>query len=382
VVFTQGMRHAMFTTSDGWIYCGGVGGLTWFHPDSVRDNRTPPQIVITGFKILGEHSPLPARGRVAITLDHDHNTFSFEFAALDYGDPQRNQFMYLLEGADNDWVPAGTNRTVTYANVGPGDYVLRVRASNSDGVWNETGLSLPIVIEPPFWQTWWFRGVALILLGALAYGGYRYRLAKVLALERFRLRIANDLHDDIGSDLSGLALESDLIARRLPEGDQGRKRLQTVARTIRSAADNLRDVVWIVSPDQDRVQDLVERIREVAAKMLAGIQYEFRCTGVVLSGPLDVEFKRHVLMMFKEMLHNVVCHARASRVDVEFEHGRGRIRLCVRDDGVGFDPSGAHSGRGLRSLRARASAIGGTVRIESTLGHGTVVCLEADIIRL
>ncbi len=125
----------------------------------------------------------------------------------------------MLEGVDHTWVRAGTRRGVTYANVSPGSYILRVRASNSDGVWNETGLSLPIVIAPPLWQTWWFRGLLLVLLCALAYGAYRYRLARVVALERLRLRIANDLHDDIGSELSSLALESDLIARHIPEGD-------------------------------------------------------------------------------------------------------------------------------------------------------------------
>jgi signal transduction histidine kinase len=204
----------------------------------------------------------------------------------------------------------------------------------------------------------------------------------VLALERLRLRIANDLHDDIGSYLSSLALESDLLARRFPEGDPGRERLRAVGRTIRAAADNLRDVVWIVSPDRDKVQDLIERMREVASNILSGLPYEFRATGSDQSVALDIEFKRHVLMMFKEILHNVVCHARASRVEMEFDLNNGHMRLCVRDNGVGFDPSGKHSGRGLRSLQARASTIGGTVTIESTSGKGTAVCVEADITRL
>jgi signal transduction histidine kinase len=288
----------------------------------------------------------------------------------------------MLEGFDKDWIYCGTRHYASYTNLDPGSYLFRVKGSNSDGVWNEAGTSLTVIVDPALWQTLWFRGIVLILVGALAYGGYRYRLAKMLALEHLRLRIANDLHDDIGSDLSSLALESDLLARRFPEGDPGRERLRALGRTIRAAADNLRDVVWIVSPDRDEVQDLVERMREVAAKTLSGLPHEFRCSGSALSAALGIEFKRHVLMMFKEMLHNVVCHARASRVEVEFELNNGHVRLCVRDNGVGFDPSGKQSGRGLHSLHARASAIGGTVTIESTSGKGTAVCLEADITRL
>lgn len=382
VAATEGMRHALWTAQDGGIYCGGRGGVCWFHPDSISGNTTPPPVVITEFRIPQTDTALSVLDPGGVVLDHARNTFSLSFAALDYTDPGGNSFMYMLEGVDRSWVQGGTNHTVTYANVSPGSYLLRVRAANSDGFWNETGLSLPILITPPLWQTWWFRGLVVVLLGALAYGVYRYRLAKVLALERLRLRIANDLHDDIGSDLSSLALESDLIARRLSEGDPGRERLRAVGHSIRSAADNLRDVVWIVSPDQDRGQDLEDRMRESTAKMLQGLPYEFRSTGSTFAAPLDIEFKRHVLMMFKEMLHNVVSHARASRVAVEFKLDNGHMRLCVRDDGVGFDPSGKHGGRGLRSLQARASAIGGTVTIESAPGQGTAVCLEADITRL
>jgi signal transduction histidine kinase len=368
----------------GEMYFGGRGGIIVFHPDSIRDNPYVPPIAVTGFRRFDApaHLDSAVSEKRTIDLSYKDNVFSFEFAALNFVRPEQNQYAYTLEGHDSGWIYCGNRQYARYMNVPVGNYVFRVRGSNNDGVWNEEGVSLRILIAPPYWQTWWFRGVALVLLGALAYGGYRYRLAKMLALERLRLRIANDLHDDIGSDLSSLALESDLLSRRFPEGDPSRERLRVVGRTIRAAADNLRDVVWIVSPDRDEVQDLVERMREVAAKMLSGFSYEFRCSGSAPSGSLDIEFKRHVLMMFKEMLHNVVRHARASKVEVEFELITGHLRLCVRDDGVGFEPSAKQSGRGLYSLRARASAIGGTVTIESAPGKGTAISLEAGITRL
>ena len=373
-----------FRSRDGTIYVGAANGFLSFHPSRIRDNPLVPPVRITGMQVFDRPIIVerPFEEAPELVLAHTEKMVTFNFVGLCYSDPGKTRYAYMLEGLSQEWLQCGTQRTATFTNLDPGSYVFRVKASNSDGVWNEEGASFRFVIDPPFYQTWYFRGLVAVLLGLMVYGAYRYRIAKILAMERLRLRIANDLHDDIGSDLSGLALESDLLARRLPEGDPARERLHSVGRTIRSAADNLRDVVWIVSPDQDKVQDLVERMREVASKMLTGIGYEFHCTPSDLSVPLDIEFKRHVLMMFKEILHNVVRHARASAVDVTFHLGEKRLRLCVQDDGVGFDPSGKHGGRGLRSLQARASAIGGKVSIESEAGKGTVVSLEADITRL
>lgn len=221
----------------------------------------------------------------------------------------------------------------------------------------------------------------LTMFAGVLYALHMNRLAKVRAMERMRLRIADDLHDDIGSELSSIALESDLIARQLqPDGPQ-RARLLNVASTIRNAANNLRDVVWIVNPELDRVPDLVTRMRAVAGKMLVGLRYTIVSSGDPVDFSVDIEFKRHVLMMFKEMLSNVLRHAGATHVRIEIEQKARRLRVCVRDDGVGFDTSARFEGRGLSSLHARAEAIGGTLTLESRPGAGTTVCLEAEIIR-
>jgi signal transduction histidine kinase len=307
---------------------------------------------------------------------------TFDFVGLCYSDPEKTQYAYTLEGLSGDWMNCGTRRTATFTNLDPGFYVFRVKAGNADGVWHEEGASLKLVIDPPFWQTWWFRSLGLIVLGLALYGSYRYRVSRILAMERLRLRIANDLHDDIGSELSSIALESDLLARRFSTSDPAHERLRTVGRTIRTAADNLRDVVWIVSPDQDSIQDLVERMREVAGKMLSGISFSFSEKREGAPAPLEMEFKRHVLMMYKEILHNVVSHAQAANVVIDFTMKDNHMRLCVQDNGVGFDASQPHSGRGLRSLHARASAIGGKITIESVPASGTTVYIDADITRL
>jgi signal transduction histidine kinase/streptogramin lyase len=374
-------RNAFLKATDGTIYLGGPGGLTWFHPDHMPENDVVPQVVLTRFAILGRELRLPNLGIHDIRLSHRENTFSLDFAALEFTNPEQNQFMYKLEGSGEEWVHLGTERRIRFANVSPGEYLLRVRASNNDGVWNTEGTALAIIIDPPFWETWWFRGFTIALLAAAGFGLYRYRISAVQEMERLRLRIADDLHDDIGSALSAVALESDLIARRLSSEPEEQKRIREVGRGVRSAADTLRDVVWIVNPEQEQLSDLVARLRGVARTMLRGINVTFTAPDGLPALALEMEFKRNVLLMYKEVLNNIARHARASRVVILIEETENMLHVCVRDNGIGFDRATRTDGQGLRSMGARAESIGGNLTIESTPGSGTTVCFRGTIPR-
>jgi signal transduction histidine kinase len=365
------------------MYFGGTNGFVRFHPDSVHDNLDVPPVFITTFKKFYKDAELDSAitEKRAVELSYRENVFSMEFAALDYIHPERNQYAYKLEGLDKEWVYCGTRREATYTSLDPGTYTFRVKGSNHDGVWNEAGASLTVIVNPAFWQTFWFKAGVALLFAAVLYTLYRYRLSRLLELQRFRLRIADDLHDEIGSELSGIALESDLIARQLQAETPQHLRLTTIGRSIRAAADNLRDVVWVVNPELDTVQDLVARMRAIASKMLAGHQVTFESSTSPSWSSLDLEVKRHVLMMFKEMLNNILRHASATHVQIELNFKEKHLQLRVKDDGVGFTPSSPSTGRGLASLRSRAAAIGGKFTLESKPGSGTHVCLEADITR-
>ena len=138
-------------TSNGEMFFSGARGFTRFHPDSIKDNPFIPPIVITSFKKFDK----PASLSNEIRLPYDENFLSFEFAALSYISPERNQYAYKMEGLDKDWVYSGTRRYASYPNLDPGEYVFRVKGSNNDGVWNEAGTSISIIISPPWWKTTW-----------------------------------------------------------------------------------------------------------------------------------------------------------------------------------------------------------------------------------
>ncbi len=183
---------AAWRAPDGEMFFGGLRGFNAFYPDRLGGNPLPPPVVLTVFRVFDQPRAFEAdlQNMTEIHLAPGENFFAFEFAALDFTDPARNQYAYRLEGFDPDWVYCGTRRYAGYTNLPPGRYVFRVRASNNDGVWNETGASVTVVIEPAFWQTWWFRLlVALFVLGLISfYVGSRMRYVAALRAgeERFR----------------------------------------------------------------------------------------------------------------------------------------------------------------------------------------------------
>ena len=171
--------NAYFRTHNGTMYVGGINGFNLFRPENVRPNPFAPQVALTGFEIFNQPTKVDLSGREPIQLSYKQDFISFEFAAFDFQAPQKNQYAYKLEGFDKDWIQAGNRRFATYTNLSGGQYVFRVKASNSDGVWNEKGAAIPIFITPPVWQTWWFIGSLVVTLGVLVASGFRWRLNAV-----------------------------------------------------------------------------------------------------------------------------------------------------------------------------------------------------------
>ncbi len=169
--------NAYFQARNGAFYVGGVHGFSSFDPLNLRQNELPPPVVITDFSIF--NTPQPFNPAETIRLNYDQNFIAFEFAALDFHDPRRNQYAYKLEGFDKDWVQAGTRHYTSYTNLPHGDYTFRVRAANSAGVWNESGAALKLTVTPPLWQTWPFQMGLLLGGAALIAVAFQWRVRAV-----------------------------------------------------------------------------------------------------------------------------------------------------------------------------------------------------------
>lgn len=371
------LSGSSFKTRDGRMYFGGTEGLNVFHPDSIRDNPNIPPVVLTSFKVFDRPVPFfqsKAEPSV-VTLTYDQDFFSFDFVALDYTAPRKNQYSYMLEGFDKSWVTAGARRYAAYTGVPPGTYVFRVKGSNSDGVWNDEGAALRIIIAPPFWGTWWFMVLAAVSFAGLLYTVYRYRVRQVLAIERLRSRIAGDLHDDVGTDLSSIVLAAQSIERKLSLAPDQRNELRQIGSIALRTQEMMRDIVWVLSSRNDTIDDLIMKMREATRRILGVVPFTFKAPESPISDKMTLEFKRTIFLFYKECLSNIVKHASAAKVEIEVRPvGRGFI-LTITDDGKGFNPNSHSSGIGLKSLRARADQIRGDLTISSEPGKGTRITL-------
>ncbi len=366
-------------TSQGRVLAGGLDGFTEFYPDSVAPAASAPPIVLTGFSVFEKAMPAADFASREIRLTHDQNFFSFSFAALDYLDPQRNSYAYRMIGLDTGWVNAGHRNYAIYTNIDPGDYVFQVKGSNGEKVWDESGLTIRITLSPPYWQTWWFRSLVAVLLIAATYATYRFRLRHLLELERLRLRIANDLHDDVGSNLSAIAIVSRSAQRSSRLSPEIRRKIAEIYNTAVLTSDSMKDLVWFIKPENDTLDDLFVRMKETASLLLGDTEFTFYAPKDGTSKVIPIDFKRNVFLAFKEIITNVAKHAGATRVEIRVALRDDIVELVVSDNGKGFVESGIQRGNGLPSLRKRARSLGGSCEIDSGPGRGTTVMFSGRL---
>ncbi len=383
---------ARFRGLNGELFFGGTNGVNAFYPSSLRDNKHVPPIVITSFQIFnkpveaGVHgSPLTETisETKKIKLTYNQNVFSFEFAALDFTSPNKNQYAYMMKGFDDNWIYSGNRRFVTYTNLDPGTYEFKVKGSNNDGIWNEKGVSLTIIILPPFWKTWWF-----ILLSILFGGGFivlfiSYRIKHLLDIERFRTKLAADLHDNIGSSLTEISILSEVISKKLESAAEDVKRsLRMISDNSRNLIDNMSDIVWLVNPKRDSLYDLILRLRDTYTELSSYASISFRSENIksLEKVSLSMEHRQHLYLIFKEGINNCITHSGCTEISLDaFVKGK-KLEMILKDNGKGFNLNEESSGNGLGNIKRRAEAIGGSVNITSNKGEGTTLIFVGNIL--
>lgn len=378
-----GFNDAYLIAREGQLYVGGSEGVDIFHPDSLVVDETPPPVVLTEFTVYNNPYTLPQAvpftSEIA-SLEWNQNFFSISFSVLDYANPERNLYSYRMAKEDDPtWTSSGANRFANFTNLDHGTYLFTATGANSNGVWNRQGTSLRITIRPPFWKTWWFITLMVLAVVGMLAIVYNVRVSHLLKIERLRVRIASDLHDDVGSSLSAIALMTEVVSRRLPEGSVERERLMAATHVTRTTADALRDIVWLINPEHENVQDLIQRMKDAASKLLLNTHLIFEVDHNGFPATLDMEFRRHLILLYKEILNNIARHAAATEVRITLRRDDGALFLRVSDNGKGFDETTIRRGSGLTNLRLRAERIGGTISITSAPGKGTTVELRAKI---
>ena len=442
----QFWNHSAYRAADGTMYFGTTDGLTSFHPDAFRDNPDAPPVYITELSLFkhkvvpGPHSPLAATVNLtrAITLDYRQSSLGFRFAALNYRWPAKNQYAYQLEGFDRGWTYVDSaHREAAYTNLAPGQYVFRVKASNNDGVWNETGAALAITITPPWWQTWTFRGLVAFAALAGVYALYRMRVRQLQAQarklqcivdERTRdLKIAKEnaevasqvksaflanMSHELRTPLNAILGYAQILRRDTPQPNRrhaaGLATIQDSGQHLLNLINDILDLARIeagklslnpVDCDLAAFLDLVTKMMRVKAdeKDLA-----FTCVAAPdLPAAVTVDEKR-----LRQVLLNLLCNAvkftdhgevRLRVLKVASSGDRVRLRFEAADTGIGmtaeqmagiferFEQAGeaarreGGSGLGLDISQQLIRMMGGNIEVESQPGKGSLFWFELDL---
>jgi signal transduction histidine kinase/streptogramin lyase len=387
-------RYSALRNMDGTLTFGGMRGSVDFDPADFLADTLPSPTVITSLRLRNQRVDRVSRPDLLqaympftkrIVLPYDERMVAFTFSSMDHSAPSRNTFRYKLEGAIEEWVESGTAHEATFTNLDPGSYTFRVQGRNSAGIWDPVGAAVLLVITPPWWGTWWFRAVVMLAVAGSLYALYRYRLAQQLRLARVRELIARDLHDEIGSTLSSVALHSEVALREGAHGANGHA--ETLARISASTSEmmeSMNDIVWAVNSRNDDLLHVVQRMKAFAARMAEGaeLMLDFQVDSAITSRPLSMVQRKNLYLVFKEAVNNAAKYSGGSRLSVRLERDESELVLTVQDDGVGFDQAmaevngSARGGNGLESMKARAAEIKGSIRMGSVAGKGMRVQLR------
>jgi len=365
-----------------WYFSGNH--LICFSPDKMIYTTSVPSVAIENIELNFQQTnwldytdslegvfQLPSQPRLA----YDNKTLGIYFKGISSSGTNGLKYSYQLEGLNNTWSNPSSNDFVSFARLPPGKYVFKVQTQLPNTDWSEPA-TFSFSIIPPFWMRWWFISLCVIMLSAIIYSIYKYRIKQLKKLLAIRTKISQDLHDEIGSTLTSINILSKVSQNNL-EKDKSKasELLQKISEQSADMQQSMSDIVWSIRPDNDRMENLVIRMREYLGQTAEArnMQVQFSADEKVLNENLSMQRRQHIFLIFKEAVNNSVKYSEGKTVSVFLGRENSHIRLSVRDDGLGFNTARITSSSGLKNMRARAKELNGTLHIRSEAGKGTEV---------
>jgi ligand-binding sensor domain-containing protein/signal transduction histidine kinase len=388
---------------NGTLWFATTKGVAFIDPKTVSENTNLPPVVVDQvlacnevvFGLHAHDDSARGKGSGLELRPGAGRVVEFRYTATSFVSPEKVAFKYRLDGHDLEWVESGTRRTAYYTNLRPGHYRFRVKACNNAGKWNNNEAAVGFYLAPHVYETWLFYAgcVGAVLLTGLGLHRRRMnvltriqRLEHVHQLEEERARIARDMHDDLGANLTQVAILSEVAKKELQTPDKAAEHVDRISTAARSMVDSITEIIWAIGPGNDRLDSLCAFLREQATQRCedAGIDCHMIFPADAGNNPVTGEFRRNLLLVLKESLNNLIKHAGATRVEVVLrlfrDHRPDWLSLTVSDNGRGFEPAQRSQFKnGLGNMRARIEKLGGVFTVESQVGQGTRICAQVPL---
>jgi len=383
-----GVRGYIFKDNEGKFYLAGTNYMIVFNPEDIHESYRQPNIYFTDFKIFN-NSWSHLLFEKEIQLEHDQNYLNIDFSAPDFSSG-KIRYSYKMEGWDKDWIDAEGRNYAQYSNLNGGLYTFLVKATQNIAGGNENIARLSIRIIPPVWKRWWFLALVIILIDLLIYLIYRYRINQLVKLQNMRNKIAQDLHDSVGSTLSSISVYSQVAKLQHERGNFNELKdiINKVGITSSDMISEMNDIVWTINPRNDGMEKIFQRMESFARPLLLtkNIRFEFNYENHIEHLNLSMEKRKNLYLIFKEIVNNTLKYSSADLLQIEITLSNHHLLFSARDNGIGFYPvqmeehaAKSLSGNGLNNMKRRAAEMNGAFEIHSQPGAGTAIYLKFPI---
>lgn len=307
-----------------------------------------------------------------IRLDYEDNFLTYDFTGLDYDNPTGITYWYKIEEINEEWQFLGSRPSVSFGNLAPGRYHFVVKASNDAGIWSNEVRAPQVIIRPPFWQRWWFVGGIVAIIASIAIYLIRIRRMKREAELRLRNQIAKDLHDDIGSTLSGIKIFSVIASGMSAENNELSSLLQQIRDKSDMMMQSMSDIVWSINPAHDSLHDMMIRLKQYMAEVLESqdIEVHYSAPQDIRAIKIELSHRKELYLALKEIINNAAKYSAANHFYFEITRHKADILIIIRDDGKGMEEGALHSGNGLKNIESRISQVGAQMSRQSAPGQG------------
>jgi ligand-binding sensor domain-containing protein/two-component sensor histidine kinase len=408
------INKSLIEDKAGTIWIGANDRLTAYHPEGYALDTIPPTIQISGLLVFDEKIPWLALENkrdtgfvlgngvrfknfrfdsisrwyylpLNLSLPHVNNYLTFQFIGITLKQSKKVKYQYKLEGLDDNWSALTSRAEAPYGNIPPGRYTFKVKSMNSEGYWSKEA-SYSFTIRPPWWRTWWaFSGYILLFIGAIwftIWSAIENQRKKIRLIIGERNRIARELHDDIGAELTRITMLSQILQKNdKVEGDI-REKLRKISETGKKVLGSIGEIIWTMNPQKDNLDSLAAYIRRFVTEYLEtnGIDINIEFPAEIPARDISDEYRRNVFLVVKEAISNISKYSKATSVRISLTIIDKLAEVEISDNGTGFSVKEKENwGNGLRNMNQRMKDIGGTFLITSETNRGTLVRLSFPV---